>query len=174
VFSLDITSHHGYKCLDPLTGRLYLARHVVFNEHVFPFQTPHSITSPPNLPGFLPFPDSRMSFTDPLPNTSMSSNFPMSPNTSRPSLQILHPYLLQIQILHPISMPPPNTSHSNPLPYLSLQHVTHNSPHKSTWQHHPFLNQTTFSYVTHSTSPNTFHISPTLFTSLYCQTCPTQ
>lgn len=48
------------------------------------------------------------------------------------------------------------------------------SPHTPTWQHHPFLNQTTLSHVTHSTSPNTFHISPTLFTSLYCQTCPTQ
>ncbi|GKA53687.1 retrovirus-related pol polyprotein from transposon TNT 1-94 [Tanacetum coccineum] len=45
-------SHHGYRCLDISTERLYIARHVHFNEAQFPFDipkttsTPHSKTSP--------------------------------------------------------------------------------------------------------------------------------
>jgi histone deacetylase 1/2 len=33
--------HKGYKCLDPKTGRVYISRDVVFDEHVFPFATLH-------------------------------------------------------------------------------------------------------------------------------------
>jgi hypothetical protein len=36
--------HLGYKCLDLSTGRLYIARHVIFNEQVFPFK---SLLGPP-------------------------------------------------------------------------------------------------------------------------------
>lgn len=28
----------GYRCLDPSSGKVYLSRHVVFHEHIFPFQ----------------------------------------------------------------------------------------------------------------------------------------
>lgn len=48
--------HKGYKCLHVLIRRVYIPQDVVFNEHVFPFQTnnaqsssPHS-TSPTVLP----------------------------------------------------------------------------------------------------------------------------
>ncbi|KAJ9553676.1 hypothetical protein OSB04_017721 [Centaurea solstitialis] len=47
VFLGYSTSHHGYRCLDPHTDRIYIARHVRFNEHYFPFTIP---TPPPNLP----------------------------------------------------------------------------------------------------------------------------
>jgi hypothetical protein len=30
------SNHKGYRCLDPLTNRVYLSRHVVFDESVFP------------------------------------------------------------------------------------------------------------------------------------------
>ncbi|GJW49721.1 putative RNA-directed DNA polymerase [Tanacetum coccineum] len=38
-------SHHGYRCLDISTERLYIARHVCFNEAPFPFDIPNT-TSP--------------------------------------------------------------------------------------------------------------------------------
>ena len=41
-------SHLGYRCLDITTGRLYIARHVRFNETVFPFQqllVSHSVST---------------------------------------------------------------------------------------------------------------------------------
>jgi hypothetical protein len=33
--------HKGFKCLEPSTGRVYISRDVVFNEHVFPFSRLH-------------------------------------------------------------------------------------------------------------------------------------
>src|SRR4051812_45289687 len=34
--------HKGYKCLDISSGRVYISRDVVFDEHVFPFASLHS------------------------------------------------------------------------------------------------------------------------------------
>ncbi|KAD5508938.1 hypothetical protein E3N88_16641 [Mikania micrantha] len=64
--------HHGYRCLDLQTDRIYIARHVRFNEHIFPFNPPDTATlpadsspyyssyptpPPPNCePSFVPFP----------------------------------------------------------------------------------------------------------------------
>jgi histone deacetylase 1/2 len=31
-------NHHGYKCLDLSTGRVYVSRHVIFDENMFPYQ----------------------------------------------------------------------------------------------------------------------------------------
>ncbi|XP_070672688.1 retrovirus-related Pol polyprotein from transposon RE1 isoform X1 [Malus domestica] len=31
--------HKGYRCLDPITSRIYISRHVVFDEHSYPFQS---------------------------------------------------------------------------------------------------------------------------------------
>jgi hypothetical protein len=33
--------HKGYKCLEPKTGRVYISRDVIFDEHVFPFEGLH-------------------------------------------------------------------------------------------------------------------------------------
>ncbi|GJT94511.1 putative RNA-directed DNA polymerase [Tanacetum coccineum] len=41
-------SHHGYRCLDISTERLYIARHVRFNEAQFPFDIPKTTSSPPS------------------------------------------------------------------------------------------------------------------------------
>ena len=40
-------SHHGYRCLDISTERLYIARLVRFNEEKFPFNTPKTTSPPP-------------------------------------------------------------------------------------------------------------------------------
>jgi len=42
-------NHLGYKCLHIPSGRVYIARHVVFNENSFPFSTssPHRVSSSP-------------------------------------------------------------------------------------------------------------------------------
>ena len=39
VFVGYSASHKGYRCLDRATGRVYISRHVVFNEDAFPFAT---------------------------------------------------------------------------------------------------------------------------------------
>jgi len=75
-------SHHGYKCLDPITNRVYIARHVVFNEPKFLFQTgstpPTSSVNP--SPGLLPLPSNlhRLNFLSsvscPFSPTSISLN----------------------------------------------------------------------------------------------------
>ncbi|GJS63973.1 retrovirus-related pol polyprotein from transposon TNT 1-94 [Tanacetum coccineum] len=41
-------SHHGYRCLDISTERLYIARHVCFNEAQFPFDIPKTTSLPPS------------------------------------------------------------------------------------------------------------------------------
>ena len=39
VFLGYSSQHKGYLCLAPLIGHVYISRHVVFNEYVFPFKT---------------------------------------------------------------------------------------------------------------------------------------
>lgn len=45
VFLEYSLNHHGYRCLDLHTGRVFLSRHVVFYEHCFPFKD--TIITPP-------------------------------------------------------------------------------------------------------------------------------
>ncbi|KAJ0753710.1 putative RNA-directed DNA polymerase [Helianthus annuus] len=44
--------HHGYRCLDLQSDRIYIARHVRFNEHIFPFKPPLIPTSPTQSPSY--------------------------------------------------------------------------------------------------------------------------
>jgi hypothetical protein len=71
------TSHHGYKCLDRTTNRVYIARHVLFNEQVFPYQNLQSSTSgaattPITSSGLLHLPNQHLSTfgTSTRPDTS--------------------------------------------------------------------------------------------------------
>ncbi|KAM1608415.1 hypothetical protein EV1_020385 [Malus domestica] len=36
--------HKGYRCLDPLTQRVYISRHVIFDESTFPFHHSHPLS----------------------------------------------------------------------------------------------------------------------------------
>jgi len=81
--------HKGYRCLNPSSGRVYISRHVIFDELSFPFGERPGSTSP----GLL---------------TSPSDS--ATPNTTVPSLHCLclwlrihrppwhHPYPQQLQI----------------------------------------------------------------------------
>lgn len=37
VFVGYSTTHKGYRCLDPLTNRIYISQHVIFDEFTMPF-----------------------------------------------------------------------------------------------------------------------------------------
>lgn len=64
-------SHQGYKCLDLATGKIYVSRHVIFDEFLFPYQKESSTSSlchpstHTNHAGPIIIP------TDPLPNTQV-------------------------------------------------------------------------------------------------------
>jgi len=51
-------NHQGYKCLDVITGKIFISYHVVFDESIYPYTIPKSATFikkfnlvviPPNL-----------------------------------------------------------------------------------------------------------------------------
>ncbi|KAK1434088.1 hypothetical protein QVD17_11006 [Tagetes erecta] len=75
--------HHGYRCLDPTTDRLYIARHARFNENHFPFQpqpTPQTPSPPPpSYTSFVPDPPI------PSPETPLASQTPNTPCQTPPS-----------------------------------------------------------------------------------------
>jgi hypothetical protein len=125
--------HTGYKCLDILTGKLYIARHVIFNESVFPFQNlspslsppkpvPFSYAIPSSLPRVFSLPSGSLSLQDspsktisPLSHKSPLSKPILSPNVasySRPVSQNFSP-------LSPILSPLPNKSSTTRSPQVS-------------------------------------------------------
>ncbi|KAM1505772.1 hypothetical protein ACFXTO_001721 [Malus domestica] len=74
--------HKGYRCLDPLTSRLYISRHVLFNGSTFPFHTPYEFLVPPSsMPHSQPSPLSTFTlpFTLPCTSSPSSSSFPTVP-----------------------------------------------------------------------------------------------
>jgi hypothetical protein len=91
----------GYKCLHIPFGRVYIARHVVFNENSFPSSTssPHRVSSSPQTPSSLSIPcvqslpsqnsascPNTPSFTSPNSSTSTS---PSATTTTPPNLQTI-------------------------------------------------------------------------------------
>jgi hypothetical protein len=99
VFLGYSTSHHGYRCLDTSSDRIYVARHVRFNEHVFPFKhiSPPVIPSPSDPPYYSsyptpqPTPSAPNNTTTPPPSphtpSSPTSPPPTTPTSNIPSAQ---------------------------------------------------------------------------------------
>uniref|UniRef100_A0A2N9GF05 Retroviral polymerase SH3-like domain-containing protein n=1 Tax=Fagus sylvatica TaxID=28930 RepID=A0A2N9GF05_FAGSY len=106
-------NHKGYKCLDSTTNRIYIARNVVFDEHVFPYAT--SLTShathlvPPShirLPSLTN--SNHLPHSYPLPPTPKISPT-KSPTLSPPKYPPLSP-----QISPPKSLQPSLTDSASP------------------------------------------------------------
>ncbi|GJU47053.1 putative RNA-directed DNA polymerase [Tanacetum coccineum] len=81
-------SHHGYRCLDISTERLYITRHVRVNEAQFPFDIPKT-TSPP-LSKTSPYYSSESPYVIPTTNHPSPSS-PRSPISSPSSVSHLSP-----------------------------------------------------------------------------------
>jgi hypothetical protein len=93
-------SHAGYRCLDPITDKVYLSRHVVFYENSFPaMDSPNSHLSsklhagtatPLSLPQDISFPLLSTRSAIPAPTTSQQHiGAALLPNTNQnPSLPI--------------------------------------------------------------------------------------
>ncbi|KAL4585655.1 hypothetical protein LXL04_010278 [Taraxacum kok-saghyz] len=91
-------THKGYLCYHQPTSRLYISRHVVFNEDVFPYQsnptplpsspTPHSTPSPMHLLHQISIPSSLSPpSTPPSPPTQPSSTSSNTSSNSSPHYQ---------------------------------------------------------------------------------------
>ncbi|GJT59750.1 putative RNA-directed DNA polymerase [Tanacetum coccineum] len=80
-------SHHGYRCLDIFTERLYIARHVRFNEAQFPFDISKTTSPPPSKTS--PYYSSESPYVIPTDHPSPSS--PRSPISSPSSVSHLSP-----------------------------------------------------------------------------------
>ena len=78
-------NYKGYRCLDLSSGRLYLSRHVVFDESFFPFasvtHTTNSSSKSPLVDAWLPI------FTHPI-SSSLSPSFVPTPPQSSPSTSV--------------------------------------------------------------------------------------
>ncbi|KAJ9538946.1 hypothetical protein OSB04_031679 [Centaurea solstitialis] len=80
------TTHDGYHCYDPQSDRIYMARHVRFNEQSFPFQTPPTPnpTPTPSNPYVSTYPNSDLPPIDP-PSTEPN----IHPNPLEPTVRIM-------------------------------------------------------------------------------------
>jgi hypothetical protein len=107
--------YKGYRCFHPPTGRVYLARHVTFNEDDFPFHFSMASSSVPQsdlvFVPIVPIP------APPQPHHALSPMLPlMQPVTLPQNLAASFPAAIQQQNMHapPVTMPSP--PHTSPLP----------------------------------------------------------
>jgi len=85
-------SHAGYRCLDPLTDKVYLSRHVIFDEHSFPakehaaLKLPSRINASSDSPLLLPvsFPAPPSFTCSPSATTNTPASEALAPHDSTP------------------------------------------------------------------------------------------
>lgn len=110
-------NHQGYRCLDQSTGRIYLSRHVIFDELSFPFQ--ETINTLSAETASLDFHSPLETVTEPLPHIPLAfTNSPDPPTQNPPNVPItsITPST-NILITPPIITEPtqPNTTIPNPI-----------------------------------------------------------
>nr|GEW72918.1 nucleotide-binding, alpha-beta plait [Tanacetum cinerariifolium] len=115
-------SHHGYRCLDISTERLYIARHVRINEARFPFDIPNT-TFPPSSK------TSYYSLESPYVIRTTDHPSPSSPNSpiSSPS---------SVSQLSPTSQTSPESSTGQPSPISTTSIPTPLPSPPTTASHH--------------------------------------
>ncbi|KAJ0478268.1 putative RNA-directed DNA polymerase [Helianthus annuus] len=109
--------YRGYRCLDPLTGKVHLSRHIIFDEVVFPFNEPISSSSY----SFLDDEPNPMLFhptTPPEPTSIPAPHFPNQTPTNP---------LAQKTPTQPTSPPTPQTQSSPSNPPTFPTPTTHTS-----------------------------------------------
>ncbi|MFS7934571.1 putative RNA-directed DNA polymerase [Helianthus anomalus] len=119
-------SHHGYQCLDLTSNRIYIARHVRFNETYFPFlhsssPTPTPLSPEPYFSSYpsppeQPFPSNTTESSTPLAQTQPVQ--PSSPsaqtNPAQPPSAHIHPVQQlteSVQPANPSSTEPPTVTY---------------------------------------------------------------
>jgi histone deacetylase 1/2 len=110
-------NHQGYRCLDQSTGRIYLSRHVIFDELSFPFQ--ETINTLSAETASLDFHSPLETVTEPLPHIPLAfTTSPDPPTQNPPNVPItsITPST-NILITPPIITEPtqPNTTIPNPI-----------------------------------------------------------
>jgi hypothetical protein len=110
VFISYSKNHLGYKCLHLPSGKVYITRHVIFNETKFPFltSTPNSSSSPSSIPNPVSVPILPPSH----PTTNCATSIPLkqpspSPFPSPPTKIATNPHTQIILATPTASEPPP-------------------------------------------------------------------
>ncbi|KAD2804123.1 hypothetical protein E3N88_37500 [Mikania micrantha] len=102
VFLGYSSQHHGYRCLDPETDRIYIARHVRFNELCFPFkslQPSHKPGLPPSLDPYTSVYPTPPLLDDLLDQTPpMTSPQPPHPDVPANTATSIHPSWVMYQL----------------------------------------------------------------------------
>lgn len=124
------TSHHGYRCFDPSSKRIYVARHVRFTETSFPFHAPPKNPPQPVLGPYV------SSYPTPLPPQDHS---PPSTTPTQPTTPLFH------KPNHTSTSTQISSSNLSLLPIIYTYHCRHHPPSNTT------SNQLTTS--THETEP---------------------
>ncbi|KAK2985183.1 hypothetical protein RJ640_010472 [Escallonia rubra] len=93
--------HKGYKCFNPISRRVYVSRHVVFDETCFPYKIPTSLYGSQQTHGEI------TSYKEWLEPPTTTSTFPPAGNTNATSSAthdtIAHQYPVEDQHLEPTS-----------------------------------------------------------------------
>ncbi|KAD1241663.1 hypothetical protein E3N88_43106 [Mikania micrantha] len=110
------TLHHGYRCFDPSSDRIYIARHVRFHESSFPF-TPQPPESP-SLP-----PDPYVSFYPDPPTVSIPAQ-----TTNLPTPPIIHTYHRRNRPPQPSTTNPSRPPTTEDLPTTTDPTISPDSP----------------------------------------------
>ncbi|KAK9051887.1 hypothetical protein SSX86_028515 [Deinandra increscens subsp. villosa] len=110
-------AHHGYRCLDPVTDRVYISRHVRFNESCFPFRIAPSANTPQSQPQTDPYVSSYPNpiVEEPPPTTSSNlSDLPTPPIRftfqRKPKPATTEPPVSAPTTTETTNTPPPSTS----------------------------------------------------------------